>query len=551
MNQPPSSTTQGPERTPFWSFCLPILLLAALIRFFALGKYEMWSDECASVVNALSPRGILAAALADTNPPLYNLLLKGWMALFGTSAAGVRSLSVLCAVAQLAVMGAWIRSLGLGRRAALCAVLIGALSPLHLHYSQEARSYALQGLLATLTLWSFTAALARNDSRVWRAWTLHGLCVVLGFYAHNLFVFLLPGLWIIAALQRPSRRVWVPLLLTYLVAGLICLPWALVTLRAVNQGGLAWLGELDPNSWSLIPRSLETLAVGTSLPAFVRLVSPPAWLRAVGLLWMLAALAGATLAPTRNRPALIALAVLALSPLLALLLYSLLRTPIYMLGRYDLLALPALLALLGAGLAQVTRLPSTRAPRGMVCGLACSVPLAILTPSLISKALPFPAGMLHHPQELRGEVLREYSRPGDRIVCLGLEGVKMTYQHIRAPLPGELRFFPREMGDHLGYFHYRQAEHNLATLASDADVLLADFDPQAAGLRLFVVLDPYSFRTAQDTPIVRAHTVVAQQLLDALQRHGFVESTDAAWSARTTKLGVRLFLRNPRHDANN
>ena len=64
----------------------------------------------------------------DGHPPLFYLLLHGWIAAVGDSDLAVRALSGLWAVALLPLV--WIagRRVG-GRRTAACTVVILALSP--------------------------------------------------------------------------------------------------------------------------------------------------------------------------------------------------------------------------------------------------------------------------------------------------------------------------------------------------------------------------------------------------------------------------------------
>lgn len=80
------------------------------------------------------------------HPPLYFLLLKGWMALAGVSALAVRFFSVwfnvLLVSAPYALGRRWLDS-----HTGLLAGLLVAISPLYIVYSQEARVYAMLPLL--------------------------------------------------------------------------------------------------------------------------------------------------------------------------------------------------------------------------------------------------------------------------------------------------------------------------------------------------------------------------------------------------------------------
>ena len=83
-------------------------------------------------------RVIRAVLLSDTNPPLYYLLLNGWTRLFGTSDAGLRLFSLLCALLTIPLLWLLGRELG-GESLGRTAVLLFALSPVSLFYSVEGR----------------------------------------------------------------------------------------------------------------------------------------------------------------------------------------------------------------------------------------------------------------------------------------------------------------------------------------------------------------------------------------------------------------------------
>src|SRR3954452_14969438 len=82
-----------------------ILVAGAALRFATLATQSFWLDEAIAINSARLDLSGLIDSLAHTegNPPLYFLLLDGWMRLFGTSEAAVRSLSSLFGTATIAV----------------------------------------------------------------------------------------------------------------------------------------------------------------------------------------------------------------------------------------------------------------------------------------------------------------------------------------------------------------------------------------------------------------------------------------------------------------
>ena len=120
-----------------------------MLRFSA--RQALWLDEAQSVAIASLPLGGHGTTLfdglrADGSPPLYYLLLHGWIELFGAGTSAVRSLSALlnlAAVAPLYLLGRRI----VGRRAAMVAVLLHRRPRSPLYFATETRMYSLVVLL--------------------------------------------------------------------------------------------------------------------------------------------------------------------------------------------------------------------------------------------------------------------------------------------------------------------------------------------------------------------------------------------------------------------
>ena len=143
--------------------------------------------------------------MAEGAPPLYFLLLRGWVAIVGTSLASVRAFSALmghrrsghdwsvCGPSNLSTGWTFFGSSPL-------------LHPFHLAYSQEARPYAMVFALATLTIWMAW------EERVW-LFTLASTAL-LWTHPWGLFVWLVSAGLMIGALFQKSdtgmlrRRGW-------------------------------------------------------------------------------------------------------------------------------------------------------------------------------------------------------------------------------------------------------------------------------------------------------------------------------------------------------
>lgn len=111
--------------------------------------YSYWADELGSVsMSTLPLNEVLISIAGDVHPPLFQLLLKGWVWCFGTDEPLVRSFSLLCCISALAYFVSQTRLLSSPARWA--AISIFATCSSFSFYSQEARSYGLTLLLATI-----------------------------------------------------------------------------------------------------------------------------------------------------------------------------------------------------------------------------------------------------------------------------------------------------------------------------------------------------------------------------------------------------------------
>ena len=166
-------------------------------------------------------RVVRAVELSDTNPPLYDLLLGGWLRAAGTSDAALRLFSVAAALACFPLVFRIGRRLG-GSGSAWAAAVLLALSPPALYYASEGRMYAL-GWLLGLGLVATTLELPRRGPSpgllaLWIASAAAGSLV------HYFFVFVevACATWLLVHPGRLARR-WT--LAAAALAAAAALPW--------------------------------------------------------------------------------------------------------------------------------------------------------------------------------------------------------------------------------------------------------------------------------------------------------------------------------------
>jgi 4-amino-4-deoxy-L-arabinose transferase-like glycosyltransferase len=204
-----------------------IVAAGAVLRFATLSGQSFWLDEAIAVNAARHDFSGLFHSLAHTegNPPLYFLILDGWMRVFGTSEAAIRSLSALLGTATIGLAYVIGRRLATPRVGLVLAALV-AFNPLLVWFSQEARPYALLVLLSGLSFLLFAEALERPRGRVLAGWAaVSGLALATHYFAA--LVIVPEAVWLLARV-RPRIR------LAPALAGLALVALALVPLLATQ-----------------------------------------------------------------------------------------------------------------------------------------------------------------------------------------------------------------------------------------------------------------------------------------------------------------------------
>jgi uncharacterized membrane protein len=237
---------------------LPPLLLvtgiAAVVRGFRLGTRDLWLDEALSLHFATtytSTELLFRLPLTDPHPPLYYLLLRGWTALFGTSAVSGRTLSAVLGVAAVILLFCLVRDLFDTQTAALAALIL-AVAPFQIIHAQNIRMYPLT---AFLTVGSIYCLRRLRGGWTWFWTTAYiGSTLLLGYtHVYGLFIIAAQNLSVLSryyrfsAITDISPKRWAIL---QTVLGVLLLPWGAVLLRRVSlpaaESALSWLTQPTP-----------------------------------------------------------------------------------------------------------------------------------------------------------------------------------------------------------------------------------------------------------------------------------------------------------------
>jgi len=230
---------------------LAVVVLVAIgvaLRF--LTRSPLWLDEALSANIAALPLGEIGDALRrDGHPPLYYWLLHGWMELFGTGDAAVRSLSGLFGVLSLPLAYEAGRRRA-GHAAGLCVLLVTAITPWCVRYATEARMYSLV-LVLVFAGWLLADDLLHRSSR----WRWVALAVVTGGALLSHYWTLYVGVAAVALLAlvwwrgEQEARAGAVRVASGLAAGAVLfLPWVPAFLDQLSSTGTPWASAGRPTS---------------------------------------------------------------------------------------------------------------------------------------------------------------------------------------------------------------------------------------------------------------------------------------------------------------
>ncbi|HEY8693763.1 MAG TPA: glycosyltransferase family 39 protein [Chloroflexota bacterium] len=311
-----------------------IVLLGFCLRAFRLDFQSLWYDETVSVD---AGRGTFSAvgAVRDAVPLLHYYLLWSWIQVAGFSEFATRSLSVVAGTLTLPVMYQLVRSAVRSRWMAVLASGLLAISPFAVGYSQEVRLHIFAGFFAAATTYAFLASLHRGSSRLWLAYVA---LAVLGLYTSYYVALLLVALNLPVLIRGPRSRPWFAANAATIALALpgVAIGWS--RLVAFSDPYPVIQALLDPVRFALVtPGAL----LFSALPSQAGILLGLATL-------LLILLGGWQLARRGQSRAVVLVSGSLLTYLLVFAVPKALRISYY--DRYELLALPGLLALLAAGL---------------------------------------------------------------------------------------------------------------------------------------------------------------------------------------------------------
>ena len=429
---------------------LPVPAVPAILGLITGGYHAavppLWRDEAATKAIAGRSVGQILATMPhdDVVHGAYYLVVHVAIRLFGSSNGALRlpsviAMAVACAftalIGQQLCRGPWLSTSG--RLPAACAGmtagLVFALLPAAIRYAQEARSYAIVTMLATVATYLLTRAASDGGGWWWASYAV-AVCLTSLFNVFGLLLLAAHGLALVAAAERgPGRRPLATAVRWLAAGGLATAPVLPVAIMAYGQrAALNWMSSSVP--------------VRRDVVALTRL-----WAGSPGLVWPVFGLAafGAVASLIAGRrdlsPATVALPWLVVPP--AVLLAVSTARPVYD-QRYIEFCLPALAICVGTGITWLWLLAATalgagarartRAGRSGLGSLA-PLPAAAAAAALVIALQPADSAVRQpgdRPDslELAARIVASNARPGDIVFYL-----PMNDRIVSLPFPGPWR----------------------------------------------------------------------------------------------------------------
>ncbi|ODH00930.1 hypothetical protein A4S05_31175 [Nostoc sp. KVJ20] len=212
--------------------------------------------------------------------PLYILMTRFWVEWFGNSVAVMRSFSVFTSLLTFPCLY-WL-CLELFESSLVGWVAIGlvAVSPIHIVYAQETRSYTL---LIVIILLSSAALLRAMRLKTKVSWCIYAAILPVGFYTHLFFtlVAFAQGIYVVTIERFRLSKTLMYYLLSSLAGFITFVPWIWIIINNPQVEAVAWTNTkqtlfASSARWAgIFSRTFIDLGISPSDPGKLKLVLIP------------------------------------------------------------------------------------------------------------------------------------------------------------------------------------------------------------------------------------------------------------------------------------
>lgn len=198
----------------------------------------MWFDEVYSWNLSLdTPKDIIAIASGDIHPPLFYIVLKGWTNIFSDSVFSMRMLSTLLSMLSLFFLFKICKEIKITEKRTIFVLLLYAVSPLNVYYSQEVRMQSLNLFLTIGSTFFFLRFIGNKKNLYGFIWAIFS---ALSLYTHYFALLILFSQMVILLIKYFQKEINIKFGGTAFLFSLIPLtlfsPWVPTFLQQSAQG---------------------------------------------------------------------------------------------------------------------------------------------------------------------------------------------------------------------------------------------------------------------------------------------------------------------------
>lgn len=211
-------------------YILLITFIGLLLRLYKLHNNDFWLDEVYTVIvsNFNFPQ-MMERVIANSQPPLYYLLMHFWIKYFNFSDYFLDIPSVIFGVITIYVVYLLAKEI-FTEKTALFSALFFSLSPVAVFFCKEARPYSLLILFTTLSALYFLKFINEGNNK--KNWFLYVIFTTLAFYSHYVFGYFLVPQYIFIIIYK--RKHFFRFLLLQIGFFILLLPWLPSFIKQLN-----------------------------------------------------------------------------------------------------------------------------------------------------------------------------------------------------------------------------------------------------------------------------------------------------------------------------
>ncbi|MDZ8261328.1 glycosyltransferase family 39 protein [Nostoc sp. ChiQUE01b] len=204
-----------------------------------IGKESFAQFQGANPEKSLNDTIMSLAKQDSQHPPLYYIIARLWMEIFGNSVTAIRSLSACISLLVFPCVYWLCRELfNVPLSVPGVAIALMAISPIHLVYAQEAQEYILWLVTILLSSASLLQAIRREDELakerqkpdLFAIWSIYAVTLAISLYTFiwSAFIAVAHGIYVIITAKFQFTETVRTYLLASLVGFLAFMPWITV-----------------------------------------------------------------------------------------------------------------------------------------------------------------------------------------------------------------------------------------------------------------------------------------------------------------------------------